>query len=225
MSHTPEPWMVDPDDRPGYEWNNHIVSATDPNQTICFMTHDNTPENIEGEANARRIVACVNACKGIKTESLEMNVLSWITDETGENPLQRERDELLEARRACGERLIEVEQQRDELRAALIRAERKLSAYIGVCTGDKELTGTVLPMARDALAKVGAVSPAPTFSGRAANLAIDTLEQFHKYGYDREQCFDALCDLRTLMKPYNARIQGQAESGEAACSASPGMKS
>lgn len=114
--HTPEPWKVDPDDRPGYEWNNHIVSATDPNQTICFMTHDNTPENIEGEANARRIVACVNACKGIKTESLEMEVLSWITDETGENPLQRERDELLEARRACGERLIEVLQERDELR-------------------------------------------------------------------------------------------------------------
>lgn len=119
--HTPEPWKVDPDDRPGYEWNNHIVSATDPNQTICFMTHDNTPENIEGEANARRIVACVNACKGIKTESLEMEVLSWITDETGENPMRRERDELLEARRACGERLIEVEQERDELRAELHR--------------------------------------------------------------------------------------------------------
>ena len=123
MSHTPEPWMVDPDDRPGYEWNNHIVSATDPNQTICFMTHDNTPENIEGEANARRIVACVNACKGIKTESLEMEVLSWITDETGENPLQRERDELLEARRACGERLIEVLKERDELLAGRLIEE------------------------------------------------------------------------------------------------------
>lgn len=35
------------------------------------------------------------------------------------------------------------------------------------------------------------------------NLAIDTLEQFHKYGYDREQCFDALCDLRTLMTTHN----------------------
>ncbi len=30
----------------------------------------------------------------------------------------------------------------------------------------------------------------------AVNLAIDTLDQFYKYGYDREQCFDALCDLR-----------------------------
>jgi len=38
------------------------------------------------------------------------------------------------------------------LRVALERAERKLSAYVGVCKGDKELTGTVLPMARAALA-------------------------------------------------------------------------
>ena len=53
-----------------------------------------------------------------------------------------------------------------------------------------------------------AVSPAPTFCERAVNLAIDTLEQFHKYGYDREQCFDALCDLRTLMKTHNAKITG-----------------
>jgi hypothetical protein len=40
----------------------------------------------------------------------------------------------------------------DRLREALIRAERKLSAYVGVCKGDKELTDTVLPMARAALA-------------------------------------------------------------------------
>lgn len=35
---------------------------------------------------------------------------------------------------------------------ALRRAERKLTAYVGVCSGDKELTGTVLPMVRAALA-------------------------------------------------------------------------
>ncbi len=40
----------------------------------------------------------------------------------------------------------------DMLRA-LIRAERKLSAYVGVCTGDKELTDTVLPMIRAAMFK------------------------------------------------------------------------
>ncbi len=55
-----------------------------------------------------------------------------------------------------------------------------------------------------------AIAPAPTFCERAVNLAIDTLEQFHKYGYDREQCFDALCDLRTLMTTHNVKVTGSA---------------
>lgn len=42
-----------------------------------------------------------------------------------------------------------------------------------------------------------AVPPAPTF--RAANIGVDALDQFYKYGYDREQCHDALCDMRALM--------------------------
>lgn len=42
---------------------------------------------------------------------------------------------------------------------ALRRAETKLSAYVGVCKGDKELTDTVLPMVREALAALTA-SPA-----------------------------------------------------------------
>lgn len=40
-----------------------------------------------------------------------------------------------------------------ELYDALARAEQKLSAYVGVCKGDKELTDTILPMTRAALAK------------------------------------------------------------------------
>lgn len=40
-----------------------------------------------------------------------------------------------------------------DLLEALLRAERKLSAYTGVCSGDKELTNTVLPMVRTAIAK------------------------------------------------------------------------
>ena len=39
----------------------------------------------------------------------------------------------------------------DKLVEALERSERKLTAYIEVCRGDKELTQTVLPMAREAL--------------------------------------------------------------------------
>lgn len=39
-----------------------------------------------------------------------------------------------------------------ELVEALRRAEMKLTAYVGVCSGDKELTEAVLPMVRKALA-------------------------------------------------------------------------
>ena len=70
--HTPGPWSIDPDDRPNMHWNNHIVSEANPNIAICFMAHDGTELNECGEANARRIVACVNACAGFSTETLEL---------------------------------------------------------------------------------------------------------------------------------------------------------
>lgn len=49
--------------------------------------------------------------------------------------------------------VVALREQRDELLAALERAERKLSAYVGVCRGDKELTDSILPLARAAIAK------------------------------------------------------------------------
>lgn len=45
---------------------------------------------------------------------------------------------------------LELSAQLAEARKALERAERKLTAYVGVCPGDKELTETVLPMVRTA---------------------------------------------------------------------------
>lgn len=44
-----------------------------------------------------------------------------------------------------------LRRENQRLREALTRAERKLNAYVGVCKDDKELTNTVLPMARAAL--------------------------------------------------------------------------
>lgn len=58
-----------------------------------------------------------------------------------------------EAELWAANRIEQLEAERDELMAALVRAERKLSAYVGVCKGDKELTDAVLPMARAAIAK------------------------------------------------------------------------
>lgn len=42
---TPGPWAVDPDDRPGMEWNNHIVQADNPHIRICFMTSNGPSDN------------------------------------------------------------------------------------------------------------------------------------------------------------------------------------
>lgn len=53
--HTLGPWAISRDDREGMEWNLHIVSAPDPNLTICFMAHDGDGKNEHGEANAHLI--------------------------------------------------------------------------------------------------------------------------------------------------------------------------
>lgn len=58
MSHTPEPWEVT-DLR-------YIRQSNEPRHVVARAA------KMDGmEANARRIVACVNACEGIDTESLE----------------------------------------------------------------------------------------------------------------------------------------------------------
>ena len=41
---------------------------------------------------------------------------------------------------------------------AIVRAERKLRAYVGVCKGDKELTQTILPMLDAAIAAYDALA-------------------------------------------------------------------
>ncbi len=51
-----------------------------------------------------------------------------------------------------------------ELLEALRRAEVKLSAYVGVCKGDKELTDTILPMVRSAISKA-TPNPEPAGEG------------------------------------------------------------
>ncbi len=52
---TKRPWIADPDDREGYEWNIHILQADDTNIRVCFMS--NGPAS---EANAALIVTAVN---------------------------------------------------------------------------------------------------------------------------------------------------------------------
>lgn len=76
----PRPWRIDPDDRPDMHWNNHIICSSAPHLTICFMTHDNTKENLTGEANARLIVEAVNNYDRLRAELAEATELvrQWV---------------------------------------------------------------------------------------------------------------------------------------------------
>ena len=73
-AHTPEPWFVQPSDHPG-----GLLIKPIPGQVVAQC--DEVPEM---EANARRIVAAVNACKGLGTEALEHGIIAELRHVLGE---------------------------------------------------------------------------------------------------------------------------------------------
>lgn len=88
MSHTKEPWSFSPAEN-GLEWG---VEAGKWGVAICA----DAPGDGTSEANARRIVACVNACAGIPTDDLERcpsGGLFHLTDMA--NEVVKQRDNLL----------------------------------------------------------------------------------------------------------------------------------
>jgi hypothetical protein len=56
---TPTPWAVDPDDRPGMEYNIHIVESARPHHRVCFMASDGP--------NAENAAFIVRACNSHET--------------------------------------------------------------------------------------------------------------------------------------------------------------
>lgn len=74
-AHTPEPWTLEGDDE---LW----VSGPDRQEpVICDMVpRDEGSFTGEDEANARRIVAAVNACTGISTEALERGLIALLVE-------------------------------------------------------------------------------------------------------------------------------------------------
>ena len=73
--HTKEPWNADVSitDKNGWELPKQIVTISSGEKLIARYSTDygEFPCDSENEANARRIVACVNACDGYSTEALE----------------------------------------------------------------------------------------------------------------------------------------------------------
>ena len=82
--HTPAPWLVAdswhtwPQARGKHERHILVLARDTSEPSICHVATVE-PDKIEVQArelaNARRIVACVNACEGIATEALEQDAV------------------------------------------------------------------------------------------------------------------------------------------------------
>lgn len=116
MEYTTEPWHAG-----GYE-----IEADD-GSLICNMSGWRNPA--ANKANARRIVACVNACKGIKTEDLESVPDFALMGSATIEKVEQQRDELLEALKAMLTHMGMDEDEWnkptfDQARAAIAKAEQ-----------------------------------------------------------------------------------------------------
>jgi hypothetical protein len=82
--HTPEPWTFGEDNDGWYVCG-------------CYVGNDEQHGCALSEANARRIVACVNACAGIPTEQLEIEPYIGSVSYKMRMQAEKQRDELLSA--------------------------------------------------------------------------------------------------------------------------------
>ena len=124
VMHTPEPWIC------GGLYNSNIYGVDNILIASAITNHEKSVTKFN--LNARRIVACVNACKGIGTETLER----YHEDHKPENGfgLHREseliaqRDELLAALRTCALYITGPESRKEwseELWALIAKCEVK----------------------------------------------------------------------------------------------------
>lgn len=110
MSHTKEPWKYGKEltARSG-EW---LISMDAGDRGRGIPICETRPASGDEQANARRIVACVNACAGIPTEQLESGEARSVRDELADIAmLEKQRDELLDALERMV-RLLEIEDAR-----------------------------------------------------------------------------------------------------------------
>lgn len=155
QQHTPEPWEVVTDCPGECCW--HIQPVEHPNRGPWDRI--NSPEM--SEADARRIVACVNACADMSTEYLEQ-CGKMRRNEAGESIVEliQQRDDERKKHEACvtiNERLLSdnriLTEQRDELMAALEAAKSDLLQRAEM---DSEDGGAILNISDGVLQKMNA---------------------------------------------------------------------
>jgi hypothetical protein len=119
MSHTPEPWIYDLPDA-GHEG------------IICGKHGGEVVDGEFSEANARRIVACVNYCTNARIEELEGGSLEGLKNSLNAS-IDYANGQIATLRAALqtqAEEAAKLMAQRDELLAALIEMEREKSDYM-----------------------------------------------------------------------------------------------
>jgi hypothetical protein len=125
MSHTPGKLVLSEDGRPEL-YNQCQIIESDKSDLIVYYQFKN-------KEDARRLVACWNACDGLHTESLESQkpLTDQIVDALNEAyTMKAKRDELLAALKAYdawADKTIckdpELKAIRDQMRAAIAKAE------------------------------------------------------------------------------------------------------
>lgn len=159
QKHTPGPWHV------GRKVGN-MIYARDGLDVIaeCDSSIDDVPRSV-GEANARRIVACVNECEGISTADLESGAVK-ARYKKQRDELIKERDSLRESLRLVAEQAdkwrVETHvfmQQRDELMAALDNVTAAMESVLlhngaAMTPADREGRMKLVTAARAAIAKI-----------------------------------------------------------------------
>lgn len=91
---TPTPWRVEESDKyPSFTCIAHLgdVSAPGEKPRIMWVQGLDVAMRDEWEANARRIVACVNVLEGIPTEALETALELMAFDDRPEPVTERDR--------------------------------------------------------------------------------------------------------------------------------------
>ena len=93
QQHTPEPWGLNDKRSNGWMDNAMFVSGNDGSNIVrCYSDFGNE------EANARRIVACVNACAGIPNEVLSaVGAFGGFSRDDMVQHVTKQRDMLIEA--------------------------------------------------------------------------------------------------------------------------------
>lgn len=131
--HTPEPWKINHDDSTE-EWS---IVTNQHGSIVANVNEETGPElagsipvmrKMPGMENARRIVACVNACRGLPTDELEQKGLVaavgtqlLAADDRAEGQ-EREIRKLARTTADAENKLADALNQCDELLAALVAA-------------------------------------------------------------------------------------------------------